>query len=204
MVAVIVIATAGLIYKSRKKTIRLNRTVVEQKRQLEEMVGVKDKIFSVVSHDLRGPVNNLVAFSALLEQGDIQQERLQLYMQQIRGTLDHTSSLMENLLNWAASQMEGFRPAIEKVAVGPAVQHALNGAEQQITKKNISLRNDIMPGIHVQGDRNMIELVVRNLVNNAVKFSRPGGSLQLSAEAGERQNDAAHTGYRDRDGAGES
>ena len=194
LVAVIVIATAVLIYNSRKKTVQLNRVVSEQKRELEEMVSVKDKIFSVVSHDLRGPVNNMVAFSALLEQGDIQQDRLQLYMQQIRGTLDHTSTLMENLLNWAASQMKGFRPAIERVDVGPAVTHALKGVEQQMLQKNIVLKNEVPPHVHVRGDRNMIEVIVRNLINNAVKFSRPGGSLYLSAQV---SNDKVILSIRD-------
>jgi signal transduction histidine kinase len=184
VVAVIVFGTAMLIYNSRKKTLKLNRVVSEQKQALEELVGVKDKIFSVVSHDMKGPVNNLIAFSSLLEDGDIEQERLALYLQQIRGTLDHTSSLMENLLNWSASQMQGFTPVIEKVDVSVAVQHALKGVEQAVQKKKIVLQNMVMPGVYIKGDKNMTELIVRNLVNNAVKFSQQGGVLELSAKQG--------------------
>lgn len=179
--AVVILAAAIIIYNSRKKTIRLNRVVSEQKLELEELVGVKDRIFSVVSHDLRGPVNNLVALNTLLEQESISQEKLKLYMQQIKGTLDHTSGLMENLLSWAASQMKGFTPAIEKVDLSEAVRHALRGADQQLAAKKIALSNQVTGQLYVRGDRNMVEMVVRNLIGNAIKFSKKEGSLVLSA-----------------------
>ncbi len=181
VVAILVFAAALLIYNSRHKTIKLNKVVSEQKLALEELVNVKDKIFSVVSHDMRGPVNNLIAFSSLLEDGDIEQERLALYMQQIKGTLDHTSALMENLLNWSASQMKGFAPVIETVDVSTAVQQALKGVEQPLHNKKIFLENTVMPGVYIKGDKNMTDLIVRNLVNNAVKFSSEGGRLELSS-----------------------
>lgn len=178
--ALVILTAAIIIFNSRKKTIRLNKVISEQKSELEDLVGVKDRIFSVVSHDLRGPVNNLVALNTLLGQDNISQEKLRLYMEQIKGTLDHTSGLMENLLNWAASQMKGFTPAVEKVNLGEAVQHALRGAEQQLVAKRIAVTNEVAHNLHITGDGNMVEIVVRNLISNAVKFSRNGGDLVLS------------------------
>ncbi len=180
LVAFIVFASAIFIYNSRQKTIRLNKTVSDQKQALEELISVKDRIFSVVSHDMKAPVNNLIAFSALLEDGEIEQERLALYIEQIRGTLDHTSSLMDNLLNWAASQMQGFTPVIEKVDLGAVVRYTLKGVEQPLRKKNIAVINHVEKGTFIKGDKNMIELIVRNLVSNAIKFSQEGGTLELA------------------------
>lgn len=180
---IVVLAGAIVIFNSRRKTIRLNKVISEQKSELEDLVGVKDRIFSVVSHDLRGPVNNLVALNTLLDQDNISQEKLKLYMQQIKGTLDHTSGLMENLLSWAASQMKGFTPAVEKVDLGEAVHQALRGADQQLQTKQITLRNQVGEHLFVRGDRNMVEMVVRNLISNAIKFSRTGGTMLIAADS---------------------
>jgi len=140
---------------------------------------VKDKIFSIVSHDMRAPVNNLIAFSSLLEDGHIEQEKLVLYIDQIKGTLDHTSALMENLLNWAASQMQGFTPVMEEVNLFDIIHNVMKGIEQSLVKKKLRLDNAVTKDLLVKGDRNMIELIIRNLLNNAVKFSKQGGRLEI-------------------------
>jgi signal transduction histidine kinase len=183
VMAILVFAGALFTYESHKKTIKLNRQVSQQKVALEELVKVKDRIFSVVSHDMRGPVNNLMAFSTILEQADISKEQLAVYLQQIRGTLDHTSSLVENLLNWSASQMSGFTPVIEPVDINAALKQALRGVETAIHNKQLSIYNAVTPGVMVSGDRHMTELIIRNLVTNAVKFSQKGGKLELMAHA---------------------
>jgi signal transduction histidine kinase len=180
ILAVIVIAVAMFIFKSRKKTVALNKIVSDQKDELQELVAVKDKIFSIVSHDMRTPVNNIIAFSSLVEDGDIEQERLAMYLEQIKGTLDHTSSLMENMLNWAASQMQGFTPVIEEVNLASVSQHIVSGVAPSLFKKKINCVNHVRENIFVKGDQNMVELIVRNLVNNAIKFSNPNGKIELS------------------------
>lgn len=183
--AVIILAVAVFVFKSRMKTVKLNRLVSEQKAELEELVKVKDKIFSIVSHDMRAPINNIVAFSSLLEEGEIGQDKLAKYIDQVKGTLDHTSSMMENLLNWSASQMQGFAPVTETVSLNEILANVLVGIEPALQKKQLQLDNQLPPGVTVAGDRNMIELIIRNLLNNAVKFSPPGTRLELFRSATE-------------------
>ncbi len=168
-----------IVYSSKQKASKLNKVVLAQKEELEEMGKVKDKIFSIVSHDMRAPVNNLIAFGSLLEGGQIDQQSLALYIDQIKGTLDHTSSLMENLLNWAASQMQGFTPVIEDIDIAPIIEHIIKGTETALLKKKIELQNQVTPATQVRGDRNMIELIIRNLVSNAIKFSGHEGELEI-------------------------
>lgn len=177
--AVIVLAVAVFIFKSRMKTVKLNQLVSEQKSELEELVKVKDKIFSIVSHDMRAPINNLVAFGSLLEEGEIGQEKLAKYIDQVKGTLDHTSSMMENLLNWSASQMQGFAPVTESVLLNEVVANVIAGLEPALQKKKLQLDNRLLSDIIVTGDSNMIELIIRNMLNNAIKFSAPGTRLEL-------------------------
>jgi signal transduction histidine kinase len=110
-----------------------------------------------------------------------------LYMDQLKSTMVHTSSLMENLLNWSASQMKGFRPVIENVNITEIIHQTLKVMEQPLLRKHIRVNNQVTTDTYVRGDRNMIELIVRNLVSNAIKFSKPQGILDLYASNLEKE-----------------
>ncbi len=187
LLAIILFSGAFFIYRGMQKTARLNKLVSAQKEELEEMGKVKDKIFSIVSHDMRAPVNNLVAFSSILEDGQIPQDKLVRYIDQIKGTLDHTSSMMENMLNWAASQMQGFTPVSEAVNLFPIIENVCKGMEPALQKKQITLHNNLSEKVSVTGDKNMIELIIRNLLSNAAKFTPQGGCIEvgIADKAGE-------------------
>jgi signal transduction histidine kinase len=177
--ALAVTIAAVFAYKAKQKMQKLNELVLAQKTELEEMGKVKDKVFSIVSHDMRAPVNNLISFGSILEEEHIPQEKLTLYIEQIRGTLDHTSTMMENLLNWASSQMQGFEPVMEMVDLQTIVEDCINGILPALQKKQIEIDNKIVNTLTVYGDKNMIELVVRNLLNNALKFSNKQGLIEV-------------------------
>lgn len=179
LMLVLLTGAGFFVYRAKQRTARLNTLVSAQKEELEEMSKVKDKIFSIVSHDMRAPVNNLIAFGALLEDGEIEQERLALYIDQVKGTLDHTSSMMENLLKWAASQMQGFTPLQETVDISDVTYDVLSGFTDALQKKNIYINNQLEKNLFVNGDKNMIELIVRNLISNAVKFTANKGQIEL-------------------------
>ncbi|MEQ1625322.1 MAG: HAMP domain-containing sensor histidine kinase, partial [Sediminibacterium sp.] len=180
--ALVVTIAAIFAYKAKQKMQKLNELVLEQKTELEEMGKVKDKVFSIVSHDMRAPVNNLIAFGSLLEDDTIPQEKLALYLDQIRGTLDHTSTMMENLLNWASSQMQGFEPVMEMINVQPIIADCLEGMTPALQKKQIEIDNQLSHSLMVFGDKNMFELVVRNLLNNALKFSHQQSLIKVYAQ----------------------
>ena len=177
--ALVVTIAAFFAYKAKQKMQKLNELVLAQKTELEEMGKVKDKVFSIVSHDMRAPVNNLIAFGSLLEDDSIPQEKLALYLDQIRGTLDHTSTMMENLLNWASSQMQGFEPVMEMINVQPIIADCLEGMTPALQKKQIEIDNQLHHPLMVFGDKNMVELVVRNLLNNALKFSHQQSLIKV-------------------------
>lgn len=182
VLALVIFSLVGVyIFRTKQKTAKLNAIVSAQKTSLEELGKVKDKIFSIVSHDMRAPVNNLLAFSELLNEGGIDKEKLSKYLEQIKGTLDHTSTMMENLLNWSASQMQGFKPVLQSVSLFQLVATLSNGMEPILRKKNITLENTIGSDVDVYADKNMLELVVRNILSNAIKFTGKGGKIEISA-----------------------
>ena len=169
-----IIFMAGLqVFLSRRKTIELNKTIEAQKRSLEELVQVKDKVFSVVGHDMRAPINSLMSFVQLLEFGDLSKEQLAKYAAELGNNLRFTSSLMENLLYWAGSQMQGFKARLEWLNVQELGAKVLQNLEASAQQKNIRIFNQLPSSAKVWADQEMLTLILRNLVSNAIKFSYP-------------------------------
>ncbi|WP_316800889.1 tetratricopeptide repeat-containing sensor histidine kinase [Pedobacter frigidisoli] len=185
--ATLIFIIALLIYLSQRKTNRLNKIINNQKRELEQLSKVKDRIFSVVSHDMRTPVNSLIAFIQLLEEGDIERENLRRYAATLKNTLSYTSSMMENLLNWAASQMQGFNPYLEQLDLHELTTEVSNTLLATANDKNISLVNAVPQHTFCKADLNMLALVIRNLITNAIKFTPNGGVVEISVQNVARQ-----------------
>lgn len=177
----------GFIFYNQRKTARLNKIINEQKLSLEQLGHVKDKIFSVVSHDMRAPVNSLMSFIDILEEGKIPQEKLTLYAKELKQNLTYTSALMNNLLNWAASQMQGFKPMKENFQPAILVTEITNTLQHHISQKKVTIHNHVDENIFINTDRNMLAAVLRNLISNAIKYSYKEGEIILTstnAEAG--------------------
>ena len=178
----LVLFTAGLIYFNQRKTTRLNKIINKQKRELEQLSKVKDRIFSVVSHDMRTPVNSLLSFIQLLEEGNIEQDKLNRYAALLKNSLAYTSSMMENLLNWAASQMQGFNPYLETLNTRNLSDEIVDSFKSTAELKRIEIQNSICEDAECKADANMLGLVVRNLISNAIKFTPEHGKIMLESK----------------------
>jgi signal transduction histidine kinase len=179
----------GLIYYDHRKTKKLNKIIGEQKAGLEQLGHVKDKLFSVVSHDMRAPVNSLISFIDILEDGNMPPEKLSMYAQELKQNLSHTASLMNNLLNWAASQMQGFKPVLEPFDASALVTEVTNSLQHHLQQKQVTVQNDIAANTIIHADRNMTASILRNLISNAVKFSYKEGVVKIT-------NKNTETGYQ--------
>jgi signal transduction histidine kinase/tetratricopeptide (TPR) repeat protein len=182
ILAFILFSASIVVYYAKRKTSKLNKVVLQQKQELEKLGMVKDRIFSVVSHDMRTPVNSLISFIQLLEGGNINPDKLTKYAANLKNTLGYTSSMMENLLNWASSQMQGFKPLQEKFDIKICAQEVINSMEAVAIQKRIKINNEIKSGILCLADMNMTSLVLRNLISNAVKFTPNEGAVDVSVE----------------------
>lgn len=182
VLALILFGTAVFIFFAQRKTAKLNKIVSEQKQELEKLGKVKDRIFSVVSHDMRTPINSLISLIQLLEAGNIDQSKLIKYASLLKNTLGHTSAMMENLLNWAMSQLQGFKPLKEKFDLQLCVQDIINSMQANSNQKKIQLENIVSSGILCNSDMNMTSLIIRNLVSNAIKFTPNNGSIKILAK----------------------
>jgi len=184
---IIVVAAAWFIYQSRKKTLELNSTIEAKRQSLAELVEVKDKIFSIITHDMRSPINSLISFVYLLEEDEVNKDQLALYATELGNTLRGTSVLMENLLNWAGSQLHGFDTKMEQVFLNEIILEVKESVSAILKQKHIQIENTIDTDITVYADRNMLALVIRNLLSNAIKFSYSGNTILLSASIQENE-----------------
>jgi signal transduction histidine kinase len=177
------IAGVGILLIVILFIIRLNNKIQHQKNELERINAVKDRMFSTISHDLRAPVNSLVSFTQLLENENISPEKLQQYAGALKDTLGYTAGLMENLLSWARTQMQGYKPVFEKFDVAENVTQAIGLLAPEARKKNIEIVNHVCGNTVVHADFNMTSLVIRNLLSNAIKYTAESGSVTVSAHA---------------------
>lgn len=179
-ITLLVIALAIFIWVSMRRTANLNRRITEQNEELARLNEVKDRMFSIIGHDLRAPVNSLVSFMQLLEGEQLSPERISKYAEVLSGNLSYTTSLLENLLNWARTQMQGVQPQLVKIELRSLVSEIVYGITSDATRKQIHLNLTEGPSVHTLADINMLSLVLRNLIGNAVKYTPIGGSISVS------------------------
>ncbi|MCP9756652.1 hypothetical protein EGI26_15915 [Lacihabitans sp. CCS-44] len=179
--ASILLVLAVFVYRNQQKTKKLNDIISKQKVELEQLGMVKDKMFSLVSHDMRTPVNALISFITLLENRQISQEKLGLYAGELKNQLTSTTNLMENMLSWAASQMQGYKPILQPQNVSQLIHSVIENMRNQANLKGIVINNRISETTTALIDTDMLSLIVRNLLANAIKFNPKNGKIEVSA-----------------------
>ncbi len=178
--------TTSIDITERKKT---EESLRDSEAQLKKTNTTKDKLFSIIAHDLRSPFNNIIGLSELLignekENHIAQSEK---YAGLINSSAKNTLVLLDNLLNWAKSQTGqlSFNPA--KISLSSLVDEIIENSNSRVFLKNISL-NAIQPGeVEVYADENMVMTILRNLISNAIKFTNPGGKINVIVIPGTKQ-----------------
>lgn len=187
--SILITIIAGLFYlnfryQRRNNTLLTEKTneIANQKEQLLTLNATKDKLFSIVSHDIRSPLNSMEATLLLLEEGSLSSEELAIILPELRKKVHTTSDLLTNILQWARSQMGGIVTQSEPIIVWEVACEQINSFQIAAQEKNITITNLIAPAITICADRNMVALILRNLISNAIKFTPHSGRVTLQAE----------------------
>lgn len=174
---------SGVILIFRDITERNKSDIIlkTQSEELQNLNQLKDKMFSIVAHDLRGPIVNLKEIMSLFDQKIISEEELKSHLPLINADVKATAALLENLLYWSRTQLKGERihPTNINLHLLSIVQ--VNLLSSQIQEKSLSIVNNIPENANVYADKNMVELVMRNLISNAIKYCHPNNQISLSA-----------------------
>lgn len=161
---------------------RREQRISELNEELKAINEQKDQLFSIISHDLRGSVGNTdLLLDFLLKAGTNFQGEIQELIQNARQSSAIAKSLLEDLLLWARSQMNtiDFKPL--RLSLQPIVAQVFASLEAQAGFKHLHLVSDIPAGIAVNADKEMLKVILRNLVSNAIKFSYPEGTIKVMA-----------------------
>jgi PAS domain S-box-containing protein len=164
------------------KRKRYEEQLKTQKEQMTEMNSLKDKLFSIVSHDFRSPLNSLRGTLSLYLDGNLSPEDMNQMGSSLLSKLDTTSNMLDNLLHWARNQMEGIKVKQTRINLFDLVRENIELIKIQAEKKGVRIRNGVEDPTWVLGDTEMIKLVVRNLLSNALKFSRVSGEISVTSE----------------------
>ncbi len=152
---------------------------VEHTKQLEETNHVKDRLFSIVSHDLKDSITSIKAFLDLLKEDSISEEEFNDLIPELSDNADNASALLLNLLNWSKSQMQNLEPKPSSFNIQEVFQEKMQLIEKKVQKKRVVMLDESIKDF-VYADRSMVEIVVQNLLANAVKFSRIGDVITVS------------------------
>lgn len=161
---------------------RQNQEIQAQTALLAENNRFKDRLFSIISHDLRSPVVGLVGSLDLVNEGLLSETEFRNMLPDLSHNINSIQSLLDNLLAWARSQMKGIAVLSEAFHMYELLDDKIGMFTKQIQAKNLRIVNDIEEDLQVLADKNMIDLVARNLLSNAIKFSRQGGCITLSSK----------------------
>jgi len=169
------------------RIIRINdrqqRELLEARDELRILNATKDKFFTIIAHDLKGPINSFLNMSDLLMRGldRMSKEEIQENAVYVNERGENLMKLMENLLHWAGLQMQRIEFNPQLVPVNSLVQQVIYALEAQAGEKQIAIDADFPDDISVQADPNMLNTILRNLISNAIKFTPEEGRISIQA-----------------------
>jgi signal transduction histidine kinase len=164
-----------------RKTTEHNLQISQN--ELKAANASKDKFFSIIAHDLKNPFNGIIGLSSLLidDYDSFPVEEQKEFIRNIRNTAENTFRLLQNLLEWSQTQTGKIHFEPVQFPLTSITTEIVDLVKTSAGNKNIILRSAISPETEVFADKNMIHTVIRNLLLNAVKFTKSGGRILLTA-----------------------
>lgn len=155
----------------------------QSEEALKNLNATKDKIFSILAHDLKSPFNTLIGFSQLLlnNQGGYSKEEELKLIQMINISCKKASGLLENLMQWSLMQTGSLCGIPETFDLSQLIDSSVDLLSGSAKEKNIAIEKETVGEMAAYADKNMIETALRNLINNAIKFTLNGGLVRISA-----------------------
>ena len=191
MAAILIVYYKAKLKQQKINTILedKNAEVIQQKadlndqaHKLNDLNNLKDRLISVLAHDLRAPLSTLRGLFGLLEDDTISHDQFLTMIPQALKKLEYTSDFLDTLLFWVNSQMENFDSSAKSFPIKDVISYEVSNYAEQATEKGIKLMDGVSGSITVAADPNSIRIVTRNLITNAIKFSRKDDTIVVSAQ----------------------
>lgn len=168
-------------YNEKKKFLRL---LNEKNNELENLNTTKDKIFSILSHDLLSPISSYSRLTEGLKSAvdKLTTEEMKIYVGDLHASSVNIQNLLLNVLHWSINQSGHFQPKIEKIFLENIVDDAVSTYNMLAAEKNIQIVFDNTTETPLHLDKKMIHSVCRNIISNAIKFSPQNGKVWISLQ----------------------
>ncbi|NCC73751.1 MAG: PAS domain S-box protein [Sphingobacteriia bacterium] len=156
----------------------------ENEHRLKELNATKDKLISIIAHDLKNPFNSIIGFSNLLksEARNLDISEIEEFGKMIFNSASNAFQLLENLLDWARMQQGNIAYQPRNFVLAESVSESIETLNEVALQKDITLDSKIDVATLVHADENMIKTVLRNLLSNAIKFTKPGGRVEITSK----------------------
>jgi len=169
------------LYISKRKT---NRLLLDKNTEISNINKQKDKFFSIIAHDLRGPFNGFLGLSELLanEIDDMDKDEIQFAATNIKESANNLYNLLENLLEWSRMEQGLITISPKENNLGKIVDECVTPLTENAAKKEISIETNIDPNLTVFADYHILQSVIRNNLSNALKFTPRNGNVKIQAK----------------------
>ena len=165
-----------IIYKNIKK-------IEHQRHHLESMNRDKEKIFSIIAHDIKSPFANLEALVFMFRNQMLDSTTSQEYIQQIYQQITQQNQALDDLLQWGSSSMQGMNTKASALLIKPMIQQIIKGFEENTQSKQLKININIPAETQIIANRDHTIIILRNLISNAIKFSYANGNINIYASA---------------------
>jgi signal transduction histidine kinase/Tfp pilus assembly protein PilF len=172
-----------IIRKTEELTAQKNQQILQKNIELEALNASKDKLFSIIAHDLRGPISSLISLVDILNMEFQEASRAQIreYVSEMEKASTATFRLLENLLDWASLQIRRVEANPERIQVLSVLNDVIAQIQSIAHAKKINIELNIPHDLVLFVDKNMMATVFRNLLSNGIKFSNENGLIRVSA-----------------------
>ncbi len=183
------------VRKIRKEKHKLEKIVNERTKELiktntdlNASNQTKDRLFSIIAHDLRNPLNSLLGFTSLLHSKSeaYSKEEINSFIEVIYNSSKNLNNLLDNLLGWSRMQMNMINSSPRNISLNDIISSNLSFMDGNIEEKKISVINKCENNLFVYADYDMVSLIVRNILSNAIKFSHKGGKIEIENSDAEK------------------
>lgn len=171
-----------LLFEDITQEIAIQEKLQKQALELQQLNDLKDKFFSIISHDLKGPVFGVKELIHLTQSGLISQEEFLDILPEVSKNMEQVAILLENLLAWTSSQLRGEHMEVRELELSTLLLSQKNLLDRIAKEKNISIELQNLSEAWIKADKNMLELIIRNLISNALKFSSSGSKVLIRTE----------------------
>lgn len=153
----------------------------QQTEELQQLNAFKNRLFSIIAHDLKSPIYALRNLFTNMQQYDLPAEEIKELVPEVVGELTHTTNLMENVLHWARSQMQAYTVKPQQLDIAGLIAEVARMLRLQAETKQIRITFNADPAITAFADRDMVHLILRNLVSNAIKYTPENGCIEMGS-----------------------